>query len=377
LSLRRLALYIGGFLGPFGTVVIVPMFPELRDEFAASSGQVGLAYSFYLIPFAVALLFSGTLGERVGRRRTVRTTYVVYALASLAAALAPSLAIFILARALQGVANAFITPLLLAGLAEMVPAERFGREVGIYSSFQALGSGLGPLLGGLAADTSWQLAFFGTAGVAAVLALMPPDGDPRPGAQAPKLRPLATRQMLLLGVGFCFAAAGPVGIAVIVGVVGRDVLALSGTATGVILLGGAAAAATMGPIWGRILDRRGARAVGPIVVAAASAATAALALGSSGWRLGLLWVLGGGLAGFVVVVFQSLGATIMPDNRGGALSFLLSFRFLGHAAGPIVLLPLINASATTAFVTAGAFGIVTLGATVAALRSVSPQTSPR
>ena len=69
------------------------------------------------------------------------------------------------------------------------------------------------------------------------------------------------------------------------------------------------------------------------------------------------------------MVFQSLGATIMPDNRGGALSFLLSFRFLGHAAGPLVFVPLISWSAATTFVLAGGLGLVTLGATAAAVRA--------
>ena len=70
--IQRLPLYVGGFMGPFGTVVIVPMFPELREEFDASSSAVGLGFSLYLIPFAALLLVSGTLGERWGRRRTVR-----------------------------------------------------------------------------------------------------------------------------------------------------------------------------------------------------------------------------------------------------------------------------------------------------------------
>ena len=104
-------------MGPFGTVVIVPMFPELRAEFDASSSAVSLGFSLYLIPFALILLVSGTLGERWGRRRTVRGTYLLYAVASIGCALAPNLDVFIAARALQGVANAFITPLLLAGLA--------------------------------------------------------------------------------------------------------------------------------------------------------------------------------------------------------------------------------------------------------------------
>lgn len=345
------------------------MFPELRSEFGASSEAVGLGYSLYLVPFALTLLFSGTIGERLGRRRTVRATYLVYAVASLAAALAPTLAWFVAARAAQGVANAFITPLLLAGLAEMVPADRFGREVGVYSSFQAVGAGLGPLVGGLAADTAWQGAFFGTAVVAGMLALMPPDGDPRPGTAAPQLRPLLNAQMLLLGAGFFFAAAGPVGIAVLVGVASRDVLDLNGTTTGVILLGGAASAAIFGPLWGRLLDQRGVGSVATVVVLAATVSSAALAFGTTGLRLGLLWIVGGALAAFVVVVFQALGATIMPENRGGALSFLLSFRFLGHAAGPIALIPLIGASATTALVLAGGLGLCTLGCVRLALRT--------
>lgn len=183
---HRLPLYVGGFMGPFGTVVLVPMFPELRETFDATSSQVGLAYSLYLIPFAILLLVSGTLGERWGRRRTVRTTYILYTVASIACALAPTLGVFIAARAVQGVSNAFITPLLLAGLAESVPQERFGRVVGIYSSFQALGGGLGPIVGGVAADSDWRLAFFGTAVVSGLLALAPPSGEPRRGHGGPE-----------------------------------------------------------------------------------------------------------------------------------------------------------------------------------------------
>ena len=78
--LGRLPYYVGGFMGPFGTIVVIPMFPELREEFDATSSQVSLAYSLYLVPFAVLLLVSGTLSERWGRRRTVRGTYLLLSL---------------------------------------------------------------------------------------------------------------------------------------------------------------------------------------------------------------------------------------------------------------------------------------------------------
>lgn len=359
--MRRLALYIGGFLGPFGTVVIVPMFPELRSEFDASSTGVGLGFSFYLLPFAVALLFSGTLGERWGRRRTVRTTYLLYAVASLAAALAPNLGLFIAARAMQGVANAFITPLLLSGLAEMVPKERFGREVGIYSSMQALGAGLGPLLGGIAADTNWRLAYVGAGLVALTLSLLPPDGEPRPGASAPSVKALLTPRMVALGTAFLLAAAGPVGVAVLVGVVARDVLELSGSAAGLLLAGGAVSAMLLGPRWGTLIDRMGVAKSLVASLAAGTMATALLGFGTSGLALAALWLVGGGINASVGVAFQALGATIEPDNRGGALSFLLSFRFVGHAIGPLMFVPFIQSQPAATLVVAASLGLVAIG----------------
>lgn len=357
---RRLPLYVGGFMGPFGTIVIVPMFPELREQFDATSSQVSLGFSLYLIPFAVLLLVSGTLGERWGRRRTVRGTYLLYAVASLGCIVAPTLPLFIAARALQGVANAFITPLLLAGLAETVPAERFGRQVGIYSSFQALGGGLGTVIGGLAADTDWRLAFLGTLVISLLLAAAPPQGEPRPQTEAPQLKPLLTPRMVLLGVAFLFAATGPIGISVLVGVAARDVLNLSGTAAGVILFAGSVSALLLGPLWGRLLDQMGVRRLGLMATIAALCLAGLPALTSNGWTMGIVWIIASAAISAVIVVFQALGASIMPDNRGGALSFLLAFRFVGHALGPLLFVPLIDWSVRGAFFLAAACGIVTL-----------------
>ncbi len=139
-------------------------------------------------------------------------------------ALAPNLGVFLVGRALQGVANAFITPLLLAGLAETVPAERFGRLVGIYGSFQAFGGAAAPIAGGIAADTDWRVAFVVTAALSAALAITPPEGGPRRDVEAPPIRPLLTRPMNELGIAAFFGAAGPMGIAVLVGVLARDEL---------------------------------------------------------------------------------------------------------------------------------------------------------
>ena len=149
----RLPFYVGGFMGPFGATVILPMFPELRHSFNVSSQTIGWGFTAYLLPFALLLLVSGTLGERWGRgersgRRTFiyasRRYYAQYHQASLCSCLR---------EASKELRMHSSHPLLLSGLAEMVPPERFGRQVGIYSSFQALGVGIAPIMGGVAADT--------------------------------------------------------------------------------------------------------------------------------------------------------------------------------------------------------------------------------
>ena len=359
-------------MGPFGTLVILPMFPELRASFDASSTAVGWGFTIYMIPFALALLVSGTLGERWGRKRTVRGTYIVFAAASLVSAFAPTLGVFLVGRALQGVANAFITPLLLAGLAEAVEPERFGRSVGVYSSFQAIGGGLAPLLGGLAADVNWRWAFVGTAAVAAVLSLAPPQGEPRRDTAPPTIRPLLTIPMLSLGMAAFTAAAGPIGNGVLIGVVARDELELTGLEAGLVLLCGPLVAMLTGPLWGWLLDRWGPRTAGYVSISIVSVLAAALALGTTPLSLTIVAAATGGVTGFAVVVLQGLSSTIIPDNRGGALSFVLAFRVLGHAVYPLLWLPVLGTSVPAAFLGAASLGIITLIAFARSFTTTSP-----
>src|ERR1700755_3342658 len=97
-----LPLYIGGFLGPFGGGVVAVLVPQLRDAFDATTAGVAATIPAYLVPFAALQLVSGTIGERVRRPAVVRSASLAYALLSICAALAPSLGVFIVIRALQG-----------------------------------------------------------------------------------------------------------------------------------------------------------------------------------------------------------------------------------------------------------------------------------
>ncbi len=366
LTAATLPLYLGGFLGPFGTLVVISIYPELRDSFGASTQAVNWAFSGYMLPLALLLTVSGTIGERFGRRRVTQWTFVIYAAASFLCVLAPSLGLFLAARVLQGAANAFITPLLIAGLTEVTAPERLGRAIGVYSSFQAAGGALAPFAGGLAATVDWRLAFVVVGVVSLLLATRPPAGEPRSATSAPPIRPLLTKRMSMLWVASFTAAAGPIGLGVVVGLYLRDELAIGSTATGVALLLGGVAAATMGPTFGRLLDAWGTRRASVMSLVGVILAGAPLGLITRSIVFGCAWMVVAGLIGFVVINLQHLAAVAVPKNRGGALSSVLAFRFMGHALGPLVWIPVFDADPRWAFAGASAVGFVTLFALLAA-----------
>src|SRR5262245_15517873 len=164
------------------------LLPELADAFNVSTAAASLSVTLYFVPYAAIQLVSGTIGERVGRAQATRVAFVVYAVASAAAALAGSLVPFLAARAVQGGANAFTSPLVLAGLADATPREQLGRAVGTFAAVQTAGMVCAPLIGGLAGAIDYRLAFVAAALVALVLAL--PRVPSRRGASAdvPRLR---------------------------------------------------------------------------------------------------------------------------------------------------------------------------------------------
>lgn len=354
LSRVRVALvYVGGLLGPLGGGVVAPMLPRIGASLHASTGAVATSLTAYFVPFAAVQLVSGTLGERWGRRRTVRAAYVVYALGAVACAVATSLPVFLAMRAVLGIANAFTSPLLLAGLADMVPGERLSRSVGVFASCQAAGQSFAPLVGGLSAGSSWRLAFAAVAVTAALLALGPPPGEPRPGVAAPSWRPLASVPLGLLSVAAFASYIGASALPFLVALYAENALGLSEGVTGTVLLGFGLAGLLLGAVWGRLNDRFGPRLCGAVAAVVTAVFVAAVGLTGSPLALALCWTAAGAGASMLTVVLQNLTVRAVPGNRGGALSAVSAFRFTGAAVAPLLWLPLYQASAREAFTAAG------------------------
>jgi MFS family permease len=335
--------------------MVTVLVPELRDAFDVSSSGASLALTAYLVPFAALQLVSGTLGERFGRARATRVAFVVYAVASLWAAVAGGFSAFLAARAMQGAANAFTTPLVLAALADATEERDLGRAMGTFAAVQTAGVVGAPLVGGLAGSADFRLAFVAAAVAAFVLAAVPVPSRGHVGAgERPRFGDALTpRTRWTAGAAF-LAYFAITGLGVVVALRAGDAFGLGPTARGLLLAAFGAAGVVAGRPAGGLTDRRGAvrvalaGAVGcavllPLLGAAGGALELALAWLAAGVASALLW------AGLNVL---TVGAA--PANRGGAVSLIGAFKFAGNALAPVVWLAVYDTDAELAFACAGA-----------------------
>lgn len=142
-----------------GTVVNVAL-PRIGRDFGASTGALQWILNGYLLTLASLILLGGSLGDRHGRRRTFVIGVVIFTAASLLCAVAPNAQLLILARMVQGVGGALLTPGSLAMIdASFRPQDR-ARAIGAWSGLGGVATALGPLLGGyLVQAVSWRAIF--------------------------------------------------------------------------------------------------------------------------------------------------------------------------------------------------------------------------
>ena len=363
------ALHIGGFLGPFGGAVLAVLLPELQHDFHASRDAVALAIPFYLVPFAALQLGSGFVGARFGIGKTVRLGYIAYALASLATAIVPNLEGFLAARFVQGCANAFITPLLLATLGEIVPKARLGRSIGTFASVQTGALAASPLVGGVAGAVDWRLAFIGQALVAAALATLPTVKVARraPGGQ---LRLLRSQPFALLCVAGFTGYLGVTGIAVLVSARASDAFALSPTARGLVLACFGLAGMLVGRPLGHVVDRIGRRQSAIVGSVVCAISVAVLPSAPDAVTLAVVWLAAGAGSVFMWNGLNTLAVESTPSARAAAISVFSACKFAGNAAAPLAWLPIYANSVSLSFAAAGATCLVV--ALCAAAYSSSP-----
>jgi EmrB/QacA subfamily drug resistance transporter len=155
------SLSLSMLLSSLGTSIANVGLPTLAQAFDASFRQVQWVVLAYLLAITTLVVSAGRLGDLIGRRRLLLIGIAVFTAASVLCGLAPTLGSLIAARAAQGVGAAVMMALTMAFVGETVPKARTASAMGLLGTMSAIGTALGPSLGGvLIAWLGWRAMFF-------------------------------------------------------------------------------------------------------------------------------------------------------------------------------------------------------------------------
>src|SRR3974390_3237510 len=162
---------IGLFMVVLDNLVVTVALPSIHRELGASIQSLEWTVNAYVLSYAVLLLTGAALGDRLGRKRMFVSGILLFTAASAGAALAPTMGLLIVARAVQGVGAAIVPPLTLTLLAAAFPPQRRGIALGVWSGISGIAVALGPLVGGVVIQlSSWHWIFWLNVPIGLVLA---------------------------------------------------------------------------------------------------------------------------------------------------------------------------------------------------------------
>jgi EmrB/QacA subfamily drug resistance transporter len=134
---------------------------NLQRDFGASGAQLLWIMNAYLLMLAALILTGGALGDRFGRKRIFSMGIALFATASLACGLAPTIGLLLTGRVIQGIGGALMVPGSLAIITATFKRRRRGWAIGIWSAASTLTTMAGPAIGGVFASLgAWRLVFF-------------------------------------------------------------------------------------------------------------------------------------------------------------------------------------------------------------------------
>ncbi len=134
--------------------------PIMQRDLHASSAQVQWVVEGYALFLAALVLVGGSLGDILGRKKMFVLGIVLFAIASAACALAPTIELLIAARCAQGIGGALAVPESLALISATFTGTERGKAIGTWSGFASITGAAGPLIGGvLAQQASWRWVF--------------------------------------------------------------------------------------------------------------------------------------------------------------------------------------------------------------------------
>jgi EmrB/QacA subfamily drug resistance transporter len=151
----------GTFLAYLDVTIVNIAFPDIAKDFdGAGLGALSWVVNAYALAFAALLVVLGRVADRAGRRLVYLSGVALFALASAACVLAPTVGVLVAARAVQGVAAAAMIPAALGLLLASFPPQRWAAVIAGWGAVGSVAAALGPPIGGLLSDgASWRWIF--------------------------------------------------------------------------------------------------------------------------------------------------------------------------------------------------------------------------
>ena len=337
-----LALALAMLLAALGTSIANIALPTLAEAFLAPFSQVQMVVVTYLVALTVGVVIAGRLGDRLGLKPMLLIGLAVFAVASLLCAIAPNLWLLIGARVLQGVGAAFLMTLAMALMRQTASEARVGRAMGLLGTVSALGTALGPSLGGLLIPLAgWRSIFWVQVPLATLALILAVTAIPaeRATERAPTVRLLLVlnrRLALSLLVNVIVAAVLMTTLVVGPFYLGLG-LGLTAVQVGFVMAVGPVISIFSGVPSGRLVDAWGSDrmiAIGLYLLATGAFLLAFLpnAIGVVGYVLSIL-VLTPGYQLFQAANNTAVLADTAKDRRGTVSGLLGLSRNIGLIAG--------------------------------------------
>src|SRR6476660_6000981 len=174
----------GFFMIMLDTTIVNVAIPAMSAGLNTTLDQILWVLNSYILVYAVLLITAGRLGELYGQRTLFAVGLAIFTVASALCGFAQDANQLIVARILQGVGGALLTPQTLAILTTLVPPERRGAAFGIWAGVAGLATLAGPTLGGaIVTYIDWRWIFYVNVpvGIAALVATFIIVPDLRPG----------------------------------------------------------------------------------------------------------------------------------------------------------------------------------------------------
>ncbi|GAA2930034.1 MFS transporter [Streptomyces thioluteus] len=173
--------------------------PAMERDLHASVAGMQWAVASYSLATATLMLYAGSTGDRIGRKRVLMAAVAIFTVASVLCALSPSLPVLIGFRILQGVGAAGLGPVSMAIVANTFPVERERvRAMGLWLAGYGLGLAIGPVVGGVLVDAvGWRAVFWLNVPFGIVASLVALRAVPESKAERPR-RPDPLGQLLVI-----------------------------------------------------------------------------------------------------------------------------------------------------------------------------------